>query len=777
MKIPTVTRAAQKRTLHQIPSTSNVDAAKIIDEVEKTLTDLGTWIADTQRHELTQRAEWEGQNDDGRKHEKDYGRPVFPYEGAADTRNRLADMSIDELVQLKIIAFFNASMRTIAMEANDVDAAGRVQTLLHYEIKQRLLSELWQELNFATTWAETYGHAVLGVTWQESFTTGLAKIGIEDLAAALATQMQQAAQMEMEMDPTLAGTEMGEAAPIMIEDAFALVESFLMDKEDQVGQQTLVDLILQLYPSLPEPRARRVLNRLRTEGVDEFRVPVARPGRPTVKAYMPGFDIFYPWAGANADENPWTAVQEMLWEPDLRAKEKSEGWDPIFIERLLDHGPGPCVDQASIEARVHGTATSPGSMISSRQTINRYQSDRERSQLQYAVLRVHVKGIDEDGIPALHEIVMHPAISSGKQGVIAVNRVLDYYHEGGCFVTLRREYKIRSAWESRGIPELAQTTQMEMKVDRDSMMDRTALNTLPPITVEGSSQMGKGERYEPLGIRPGGNVITPRTSRAPEMMRLPAYSPSDAIFKIVARDNANLLGLLNADLPAEKISIHRQWLVTGYLIQVRALVLRILSLDQQFMDPIQVSRVIGSGEMPYTVTREEIAGQYDVHLTFDVKSLDMDWLKERLAVLKEAVQFDRSGAFKDVPVMKYLVAAVDPNLADLAIADVESAREAEVEDEKKAIGTLLSGIEIKPPAGANASVRLETDRAELANNPVVNQRFQADPWFQRMMERRMAKWEFDLQQRENAQTGRDGWVPAMDDLAAEQQTAESQPAL
>jgi hypothetical protein len=33
----------------------------------------------------------------------------------------------------------------------------------------------------------------------------------------------------------------------------------------------------------------------------------------------------------------------------------------------------------------------------------------------------------------------------------------------------------------------------------------------------------------------------------------------------------------------------------------------------------------------------------------------------------------------------------------------------------------------------------------------------------------MAKWEFDLQQRQNAQTGRDGWVPAMDDV--QEQTA------
>ena len=763
MKTPVLSRAAQKRTLHQIPSTANVDVGKTVTEVEKTLTDLGTWIADTQRHELTQRAEWQGQSEDGRKHEENYGLAVFPFEGAADTRNRLADMSIDELVQLKLIAFFNASMRTIAMEANDVDAAGRVQTLLNYEIKQRLLAELWQELNFATNWAETYGHAVLGAFWQESWTTGLVQISIEDLAAALSAQMQQGAQgLEEEAVP-----ENPELAAPVIEDAFALVEGYLMDAADGQGETRLVELVLSLYPTLPEARARKVVDRLRKEGVDEFRVPVSRPGRPKVMAYMPGFDIFYPWSVGNVDDAPWVAVQEMLWEPDLRAKEKSDGWDPVFIERLLAHGPGPCVDQASIEARLHGTGTAKVNMFASRQGINRYQSDRERNQLQYAVLRVHVKGIDEDGVPALHEIIMHPAISSSADGVVAVNRVLDYYHEGGCFVSLRREFKIRSLWESRGIPELAQTPQMEMKADRDSMMDRTALNTLPPIAVEARTGMGQGERYEPLGIRPAGNIISPRGGRAPEMMRLPDYRPSDVISKIVARDNANLLGLLNADLPAEKITAHRQWLVTGYLVQVRELVLRLLSLDQQFMDPIQVSRVIGSGEMPYTVTREEIAGQYDVHLTFDVKSLDMDWLKERLAVLKEAVQFDRSGAFKDVPVMKYLVAAVDPNLADLAIADVESAREAEAEDEKKAIGTLLSGVEIKPPPGSNATVRLETDRQEIAQNPVVNQRYQADPWFRRMMDRRMAKWEFDLQQRENAQTGRDGWVPAMDDIQEE----------
>jgi hypothetical protein len=254
-------------------------------------------------------------------------------------------------------------------------------------------------------------------------------------------------------------------------------------------------------------------------------------------------------------------------------------------------------------------------------------------------------------------------------------------------------------------------------------------------------------------------VADPRGATPTDFMRLPAYEPNDIVEGLIEKDNARLLGLLHKDVMPEKTQMHRQWIVNGFLVQVRELVLKILSLDQQFMDRLQVSRIIGSGEVPFVVSREEIAGQYDVLMTFDVRSMDMEWLKQKLAVLKEAVQFDRSGAFKDVPVMRYLVSSVDPNLADLAIADVQAARESEIEDEKKALGTLMTGIEVKPPDGSNATARLETDQAELSNNPRVYQAYQTDPQFRAMMDARMAKWQFDLQQQQNAQTGRSGWKP------------------
>jgi hypothetical protein len=755
------------KTAHQVRSSDDADPQKVVEQIETTLTDLGVWISSAQTIERTQRAEWDGQSDDGRKWMKNQprGTAIFPWEGAADTRQRLADMSIDELVMLKTTSFFTGSLRATAMEANDTDAAGRVQTLLQYEIQQRLRAELWEELNYATAWSETYGHAVLGTFWKQSWTTGLETFTVEDLAVMVQEMLAQQAAAEGEMQ--------GEEVPgdAFIEDAYQVVESYLMDNDED----NLSSLIQQRYPTLPEKRVRKLIARLRKEGKDTFRLPVQRPGRPTVQAFMPGFDIFYPWMVDNIIRAPWVAVQELYWEPDLRAMEMQEGWDKEFIDRLIEIGPGSVIDQSALEAKRPDFAQSISQALT-RSAASRFQSERERSQQQYAVLRVYLRATDEDGVPALHEVVMHPSLSraqDGKPGLVGQNRLLDYYHEGGCFVSLRREYKIRPIWESRGVAELAMTAQMEMKARRDSHIDRTSLGTMPPVRV-GLRTMGPGggERLEGIGIKPGGLVPSFPGQAPTDFMNLPAYQfQADGIESMIAADNANLLGLSNKLVPQDKLIMHRQWLVTGFLIQMRELVLKILSLDQQFMDPIQVSRVIGSTELPYTVTREEISGQYDVQLSFDVRSMDMEWLKQKLSVLKEAVAFDRSGAFKDVPVMKYLVASVDPNLADLAIADVESAREMEAEDEKKAIGTLLSGVEIKPPMGSNAQVRLETAQQEIAQNPVVNQRFQNDPWFRRMMERRMAKWQFDLQQRENAQIGREGWMPAMDDLEAPAESA------
>ena len=64
-------------------------------------------------------AKWAGQNDDGKKHANDANSEPFPWEGASDTRVRLADQIINENVDILSTSFWRGVLRASPTEAND----------------------------------------------------------------------------------------------------------------------------------------------------------------------------------------------------------------------------------------------------------------------------------------------------------------------------------------------------------------------------------------------------------------------------------------------------------------------------------------------------------------------------------------------------------------------------------------------------------------------------------------------------------------------------------
>ena len=92
-------------------------------------------------------------------------------------------------------------------------------------------------------------------------------------------------------------------------------------------------------------------------------------------------------------------------------------------------GPGPCIDQASIEKKLGRLQEEPRRLFEGRGAGDRYVREREQVNQQYAVLRIFVRGVDEDNIAALHEVVMRPEITH-KDGtpLVAINQITDYYH-------------------------------------------------------------------------------------------------------------------------------------------------------------------------------------------------------------------------------------------------------------------------------------------------------------------------------------------------------------
>lgn len=736
--------------LHQTDSNRDPDVRKLIEELDDIVTQTGTWLSQAQENERTLLAEWDGQSEDGRKWDTNYNRAVAPFDGCADTRNRLTDAAVDELTMLQVSAVFDAEPQAIQQEAGDAATAGKVGTLLKYEVRQRMHSELWDETNFLASWLNSFGHAVMWTRWQDAWTTGTETLTMDMLVAWLAEQQSAEMPEPMQQDPAL---EQG-----ILEQASMVTQEIIQNPETM---KQAAALIMQRFPVLSVKRAQRVAEDLRKSGTSTFRLPVKRAGRPSVLALMPGIDIHYRWWCDKVHEAPVVYVIETLPEHKLRGKTTTEGWSQEFIDAMLAIGPTPCLDMGAV-AKI-GKLHTEGRRHFERAASSRLNAKMNEMRGYYQVVRAFVHSVDEDGIEALHEVVYHPSVGTTKKGkkgkpepLIALTRLVDYYHEGGCFVGFRREYKTRKVFESRGVPELGGSSQWLLKKSRDARIDRSDLATSPPVRT--SIKMGKGERLGDIGIRPGGRVYDARGEQT-TFMEVPRFDGGSVESdNAVLLEHANLLGLEHANLPPNKIMMHRQYIVKGFLVQYREVLLRILALDQRYMDPLFVSRVIGSGEQPFSVSRAEIAGQFDVNLKFDVRMLDIEYVKARWNVVREAMANDRSGVMRDPVFTKWVVSSIDSGLADLGFDDPQAAVDKDVKELHELLSNAMNGFYGKPKNGGNAQALLTEIDNQLATNARMYAAMQEDPAFAEYVQALRDKYSFDLQQFDNAETGRSGWT-------------------
>lgn len=762
--------------LHLVRSNDTLDASWVIDEISESLADIGEWITEAQEHERTALAVWEGQSADGRKWAANYGKKVFPFDGAADSRVHLSGMAVDELTMLEMLAADNAKVQVIAMEASDAAASKRVETLMKYETRQRMRGELWRERNFAKQWKHTFGHAVMHIGWESRMGTAKATLTTEDLVKQETEMTLASARLEATeagVQPDEAGEVLTPEQKLAIADTVAAtVEGMILDDDPDAA----AELVRRAHPLLSMTRARRVVKTLRQHSKAEFASPFHKPGKPCVQALIPGIEVFYPWWSHVIDKAPWVARVMSLSEPELRAKPKTDGWDKDAVEALLALGPVKVIEAGAVMQAMSSVSERMFNEPA-RQTFMQRLAAKER--MAYEVLHVTVQTVDEDGYPAVQEVILHPSLCgrtkrASKDEKVLLNRLVDYYHDGGCYVELRREYKSRPLFESRGVPEIAGTHQWLLKSTRDAGMDRTSFATMPIVKVN-SRKAGQGARWD---MKPGTKLGMAAGDEA-EYMQPPRLDQGSILdSEEIKRDAAALIGLHHAEVPPEKTQMHHQWIVTGGLLEEREIMLRILAMDQQFMDPLFVSRVIGNGPMPFQVSREEIAGSFDFVLEFDVKSLDMEYLEKRWSAMKDAFSIPGvAGQLPTIPVVTWLLNNIDPGLSDMVVGGMSERNAAEAEQEKAAIAMMIAGVEPSVTESMDAQTRMAAIQEQLAQNPIVAANYAQGGPFAAMLNARMQAFQFAVQQQTtNATTGRTGFKPVMeqqaDIVAQAQQTAQ-----
>jgi hypothetical protein len=699
-----------------IESPDREKISEILSDIDQADADGSQYVQRKLRNWNTRYCVWPGQSEDGRKHAGAMGRQPWPWDGAADTRVRLADNIIRDHCAILTNAFFKSRVQIQPVESMDIDKRTAAEAVLKWLLFQHCLDDLRREVRLAAEFRETYGLAIMAVDWQQTTRTEIKRFTIEE-----AQMMVQESQ-----DPNLA----------------ALLEIVM----DPLQEETAAELLGQVVPELGKVSKVRAL---RDKGEVEWESPYIFESKPVWTALEAWEDVIFPIQTFSLQRAAFVARRELLNEVELRERAAVEGWDEDWVEEAVKH-------KGQLK-RIH---------------LNLHRTDQFLfEQLRDLIEIWHVFRKEND--PKTDAIrVTRSVISYHIPDKAAVHELLPYAHGMYPFVEMPRERSTRPLLESRGIPELVQTAQEEIKIQRDYRADRASISILPPVRVP--ANRGKFD----LVLGPGVQVPERRPGEIGWMDPPRPDAGSIEVENATRFDVNNYFGRMADGVPPQMSMIHTQEMIDSYLLDMKLCVIQTMALAQQYMTPEEVSRVTGNASLAFSASPQDIRGRFDITAEFDARLLDSEALGAKLKYLSEIlVPMDSFGVIDRAGLVKYMFQAVDPNMASMLVQDIGAATQQEIEDEQGAFAKIAAGTE--PPmkeGGQNAQVRLQTLQQIIQSNPAVSQRYQQDEIFRRMLDARMQAFQFQLQQSQNAVIGRVGAQPALQQMAQEQQLGGPQAA-
>jgi hypothetical protein len=691
------------------------DMHALFAELRTTVTDGEMFYIRQDRAWDSRYCVWPGQTPDGRKHSSNYGKPVFPWDGASDTRIRTGDEIVNEQVMMVLNAFFAAQIQAVGNTSSDVQQSSKINALLKWMFYVQMSDHLRRELELAINWRQEWGLSFLSVKWEQKRQVMMQTIDAEYVRDMLSQAPDQQSKM------------------MIIDVASAFM--------DPLREQEALGMLQQMSPLVTPAMARKLLKQFRVSGKMELPTPDILSNRPVWRAMRPFMDIFFPTGTSNIQDAPWVAEVELVTEAELENRIDTEGYDEEFVAEALKHRGQP---SSSLGWR-------------SRLDLMRWENFNGRQYLQHRneveLVHFYYKDANQYGHPTLYRTISCQSALAERRGPqYALHEVFSYEHGMYPFAPLARENITPRLMDSRGVPEIAAPWQNEIKLQRDSRADRTTIATLPPLIIPS----GRGATDLKMGP---GVQITSRRGMDPSWMQTPPFDQgSIEIERSVLSSVDRYFGRISETVPQPLQQLHQQHLVTGVLGELGHAIQQTFQLMQQYMDDQQVQQVVGLINQPFHVSREEIQGAFHFFLSFDVRDLDLEYVKAKLMAIQTMVlPMDKFGAIDSTQIVDWAMRSIDSQLADRSIQNPQQASQKEVADEKQNLALMFSGQEAPMPEGnMNYPLRKQVLTQTIQANPEIQQQLMQRPIFKAMVEQRLKYLDFQIQQQQNAQTGRTG---------------------
>jgi len=666
------------------------DVPELCTAYTETVNNLSDYFGQCRNSYNERRNEWPGKQDDLRKG----GANAFPWKGASDTEAHVISERIDTYVSLCMTALTRANIRAYPVEAGDMAQAKVVSSFLKW-MTAHYIPRFQQEMEQGANHLFERGLMVTYVGWERYESSYLQSITLQEIADA---------------SPDL--------ARLILEGT----------NDDQI-----VVLLQGIYENLTTKRGRKALNQLRKKGAAEIPVTRRKIDRPCVKACSPDGEVFFPPYCMDPQKAPYVFYKTLMTAQEIETKVVSEGWDRAWADYVIENCKG-----------VQTLPMGSGNVMARREIVG-----VENPQDLYEIVRGYQRLIDmEDGGQGIYCTVFHPNYSGTKEDVPAyakfelLNGFEDYP-----FVVTRLAEDDKRMYDVITIPEKLRGLQWQVKVERDSRVDRNGLATVPPLL----HPVGKPPSGE---WAPGGRIG--RTRREDfEFAPTPQFNPGSVEMEQTMLKAADQIMGLDVENPLS--TAKRQFYLDKFLSHVQDAIKAAFKAFQRF-GPDEVFFTVTGVADPQKFQKGSPDEDFNLRISFDVQNFDPEADDKGVEQFLQILPYDKNGRINIDTLVEALAYRIDPVLADAMLQPVEVAQQKVLKDVTDDLTKISSAIEVGArPNGAQIAMQLIQ---QYASQPDVAQRLQTDNAFAQRLQKYSAQYEQQIVQAQNAEIGRIGTAPA-----------------
>jgi hypothetical protein len=736
---------------------------RLIDEFKKA-GGLSSNSVRKRRNDRIRYCKWEGRAQDYKKHRELLSRDPVPYEDAWDGRIYLADGILMDIGDMLESAFARAQIKMKPTGAEDTAQAANSEKVLGKYI-ERDRTILNDEAGLMWQFGGGYGASMWQVYWDRQIAMKMVPISME--------RLEEAAQMAQQA--LLGAYSEGIEIPIEVAQQAQTVAYFpqqIMDKDREseaveVLQQIAQTVAAQLFQpereaygdswllnyKMSAKMARKCIRSLRENGSGSFPAPFLSKNAPCVVAREVGYDYFSPQDMTDPETSPWHMVREWLTPAQIMERKAVDGWDADWCEKVIKTV-GQSTEWGPDIAMVDDSEEDDDA-----ETFN--PSTRTGHTYLCEVIHAYVRYTTDEGIPQIWCTVMSPHTMKTERGDDLWGKhypMTDSSSYG--FFPFRWQRRRRNFHDNIGIPELVGSDQQLIKRTLDQLTDRADMELNPPWMVANRMSM----KYK---AGPGAQI--PRR-RAGDLEPAPPPPGSPALgFELIKEARYridNYFGFMTENVLPAKWQNKLQAVVGRYLGSAQAMFKYYWRLIQENADEEELARIAG-GATNFPTSPEDISGDFDVAMAFDVKDLDMEFVFKKLdAVAKMAVPLDRAGVIDLAAMVKLIITAIDPTYAQALVKDEQGAAQAVYRDVDTQVLRMYAGNEAEfTENDPTANMKLQFLQQVIQGNPLYQQALgiqdgqQPNPLFVERVQKYQKNLQQSVQQEQNKMTGRLGVQP------------------